>query len=99
MFPADRRAVLIENKTMGAGHGSLDDYARVVKHLQANGLKAALHVLISRGNPTDSILNHCLEHDLLIILWEDVFRLMAQNPFFSKFFDTDLALYCDFADP
>lgn len=102
MFPAERRAVLIENKTVGAGPGSLGDYARVVKHLQANGLKAALHVLISRGNPTDSILESVLENDLSIILWEDVLRLMTQDSFFSQIFKTDktdLARYCDFADP
>jgi len=99
MFQADRRAVLIENKTMGAGPDSLDDYYRLVDYLNDKGLNATLYVLISHGNPTDPILKSVLSNKGLIILWEDVFRLMDQTPFFKNLFDVNLADYCNFADP
>jgi hypothetical protein len=102
MLSADRGVVLIENKTVGTGDGSLHAYAEVVQYLNDNERKAELHVLVSRGHPNPKIWAAIEKYKLRIILWEDVLRLMAQNKFFSEVFDTDgtkLADYCDFADP
>jgi hypothetical protein len=102
MFPAERRAVLIENKTVGTEEGRLHSYAKVMRFLKDNGLTADLYVLISRGHPSEKILPAIEEDKLRVILWEDVLRLMTQDSFFSQIFktdNTDLARYCDFADP
>jgi len=101
-LPADRGVVLIENKTVGTEYGSLHAYAEVMRFLKDNGLTADLYVLISRGHPSEKILPAIEEDKLRVILWEDVLRLMTQDSFFSQIFktdNTDLARYCDFADP
>ena len=91
---AEKTATIIENKTQGTGVNRLDDYIQARDELQRMGYNATTYLLISVGNNTrDDIWKVALQHEIPLLLWEDVLRLIDGIDWLRDLFDEDLKPY------
>lgn len=89
----DKRIEMIENKTVQASDDSLEKYADLCNILNGNGYSAKLYLLASKGLSQDSVWSIVNEHELPVILWEDVFKKMDEYGYSSKIFGRQLDRY------
>jgi hypothetical protein len=90
-----RRLVIIENKTEGAGVGSIREYWKAVQYLRQKGWQAHLLLLISCGHPNNSIWNVVKELQVELLLWEDLLNIADHLDWSRSLFDEDLKPYYD----
>jgi hypothetical protein len=94
LVDADRRRVtLVEVKTIGETVArNVDLYKGVCRHLSENGWSAELCYLLSHGHEDDNDWRRIDQHQLRMILWEDVLEAVISTPL-ASIFDVDLAAY------
>jgi hypothetical protein len=90
------RAVLIENKTIGASIApNVDKYLQLRDYLRRDcQWEAELYYLISCGHETHRDWELIADYSLALILWEDVLRIAADTPF-GEIFGLDLREYAE----
>lgn len=90
--------IIIENKTKGASVGSISKYREAAKYLETQSLKehrwkADFLLLISCGNPDNSIWEVVNEYQIDLLLWEDLLKIAATMDWSRLLFDEDLKCY------
>jgi hypothetical protein len=93
---SQRRVTFIETKTIGAEikEETLHKYLGACEYLGEKGWTASLCFLLSHGYEKPSQWNLIAEHELRVILWEDVLRAVAKEPIFRQlFYPEDLLAY------
>lgn len=85
----DSRFVLIENKTTRSNPGSIGSYVEAAAYLCSQGRGTDVYVLITGDHPNYEIWKIIKDRRLKIILWEEVFAIIDEDPFFRTFFNFD----------
>lgn len=90
-----RAAAVVESKTVRAKAGRLESNLLVKKCLEDHQWDVDLIVLISLGNSQDDIWKviEANNTEFLVVLWEDVLRVLDEIEMFKSFFDVRLAPY------
>jgi hypothetical protein len=94
-FSEEKRAALIENKTIRTGPGNLSLYVAAAEELKKHGWAANTMILISAGHERDLLWRSIIALDLPIILWEDVLKEASRMKWIRELFEPeDLSPYC-----
>jgi len=82
----EKRFVFIEVKTTEQLKiGQIERYGEAVKHLEAQGWRGDSLYLVSGGN-VDSQATYIAKHNVRLILWEDVIRIIDDIPHLRSIF-------------